>query len=153
MKVPTTISVTFRLLAVLILSHWIVDAQGGNITVGVLLPFYKSPLLGTNGFMKAEYFASAVRLAVDTVNRDNLIPSHYLDFVWNDTNCDEGNSLKQMSYQRDIGVSAFIGPGCSCTNQAKLASFWNMPMLSYVSSRHIHIRDNSIFTRVSMAIV
>ena len=138
----TTALITLCLQTILILSHREANARAGNITLGVLLPFVKPPSAGVNDHSSGEYYASAISLAVDRVNRNgSILQHHHLGFVWNDTACDEGTSLQDMSYQKGIGVSAFIGPGCSCTNQAALASFWNIPMVSYVS---IPFRDGRI---------
>jgi len=39
-----------------------------------------------------------------------------------------------MLYQLEKGVQVFIGPGCTCETQAKLAAAANVPMVSYVST-------------------
>lgn len=120
------------LQALFILSLLTTRPEASVITVGLLLP-YNVPAI-VSGASGKEY-ASALMLAVEAVNNDSsLLPGHQITFVWNDTQCNEEISLKAMLYLLEKGVQAFIGPGCTCETQAKLAAAANTPMISYVST-------------------
>ena len=111
-------------------------SEAGTITVGFLLPYNVSANVSSgSAALSANEYASALPLAVEAVNNDSsLLPAHHITFVWNDTQCDEEISVKAMLYQLEKGVQAFIGPGCTCETQAKLAAAANVPMVSYVST-------------------
>lgn len=124
------------LQALFVLSLLTTRSEAGSITVGVLLPFNISANASSASVLSANKYASAVPLAVERVNNESsLLPTHQITFVWNDTQCDEEISVKAMLHQLERGVQAFIGPGCSCETQAKLAAAANIPMVSYVSTQ------------------
>lgn len=123
------------LQALFVLSLLTTRSEAGAITVGFLLPYNVSTNVFGASVLSANEYASALPLAVETVNNDSsLLPAHQITFVWNDTQCDEEISVKAMLYQLEKGVQVFIGPGCTCETQAKLAAAANVPMVSYVST-------------------
>ena len=112
-------------------------AAGDEFTLGLLIPYDSPSVEKITIEHLGKYFAPAIIQAVEDVNnRSDLLPGHHLSFIWNDTHCDETVSLKSMLYQvNERRVSAIIGPACSCRTEARLASVWNIPMISYVSCR------------------
>lgn len=109
-------------------------SEAGEISMGFLLP-YSVSANNSAASASAKDYASALPLAVETVNNNSsLLPGHQITFVWNDTQCDEDISIKSMLYLLEKGVQVFIGPGCTCATQAKLAAASNVPMISYVST-------------------
>ena len=125
----------FWLQALFVLFLLSTRSEAGVITLGFLLPYNVSANVSGASALSANEYASALLLAVETVNNDSsLLPAHQITFVWNDTQCDEEISVKAMLYQLEKGVQAFIGPGCTCETQAKLAAAANVPMVSYVST-------------------
>ena len=123
------------LQALFVLSLLTTRSEAGAITVGFLLPYNVSANVSSASVLPANEYASALLLAVETVNNDSsVLPEHQITFVWNDTQCDEETSVNAMLYQLEKGVQAFIGPGCTCETQAKLAAARNVPMVSYVST-------------------
>lgn len=102
--------------------------------LGLLLP-YKTvgPHIGIN-YHKGERFASAMTIAIDKVNANpNLLPDYNLTFTWNDTECNDIIAVRAQFQQKNEGVKAFIGPGCSCNTAARNAAAFDMSIISYVS--------------------
>lgn len=80
--------------------------------------------------------ASALLVAFDTIkDRLKLLPDHNLTYVWKDSECDTGATLRALAdlQTRKPGIHAFIGPGCSigCVPGGYLAAHWNKPMISF----------------------
>ena len=108
--------------------------------LGLLIPFKHASKLG-NYFHRGEYYASAMSIAVEDINkRQDLLPGRNLSFIWNDTMCEELNTLRALVHQLNSGVGAFIGPGCSCKTAARSAAAFNTSMISYVSIFRVYIR-------------
>lgn len=123
------------LQALFVLSLLTTRSEAGDVTLGFLLPYNVSANVSTGSAESGKHYASALVLAIEAVNNDSsLLPGHQITFVWNDTQCNEELSLKAMLYQLEKGVQAFIGPGCTCEAQARLAAAANIPMVSYVST-------------------
>ena len=102
-----------------------------EVKLGLLIPFKRMH----NSFHRGEYYAAAMSIAVDDINRrSDLLPGQNVTFIWNDTDCEEEKTLQAIVYQLTQGVSAFIGPGCSCNTSARMAASFNKTMISYVSS-------------------
>ena len=121
----------FMLMSVLV--H-IPSPSTEEVKLGLLIPFKNTNRLG-NFFHRGEFFASAMSIAVDDINsRPDLLPGQNVTFIWNDTDCEEVNSLQSIVFQLSQGVSAFIGPGCSCNTSARMAASFNKTMISYVST-------------------
>lgn len=105
-----------------------------EVKLGLLIPFKRTDRLG-NSFHRGEFYASAMSIAVDHINhRSDLLPGENVTFIWNDTDCEEEKTLQAVVYQLTQGVSAFIGPGCTCNTSARMAASFNKTMISYVSS-------------------
>lgn len=109
----------------------LVSVTEADYTVGLLIPMYKAYYL-----QKGLYYASAINIAVDEINRQgNLLPGKNISFIWNNTDCeDESKTIRALMYQiYEAKVSAIIGPGCTCNTSARNAAAFNVPMISYVS--------------------
>ncbi|KAK3705160.1 hypothetical protein QZH41_003755 [Actinostola sp. cb2023] len=103
-----------------------------DIKLGLLIPFKYARSLG-NYYHRGQYYASAISIAVDEINRrSDILPGRNISFIWNDTECDELKTLRALVYQLNAGVTAFIGPGCTCTTAARSAAAFNMSMISYM---------------------
>lgn len=111
---------------------FVTPTSGEEFTLGLLIP-YASSTASTSS--EGKFFAPAIVQAVDDINNSSdLLPGHHVSFIWNDTACDEDQSLRALSYQvHERQVSAIIGPGCTCQVEARLASALDIPMISYVS--------------------
>ena len=57
--------------------------------------------------------SAALPLAIDVVNKYPSLEGYRIGYVWRDSRCNAGKALAAMSELLDIGVDAFIGPGCS----------------------------------------
>lgn len=116
--------------------------EARNYTVGLLIPMYKAFYT-----KKGIYYASAISIAVDEINRQkNLLPGNNISFIWNDTDCeDENKTIRALMYQMyEEKVSAIIGPGCTCNTSARNAAAFNVPMISYVSTQFLFTHFVSI---------
>uniref|UniRef100_A0A8C8G8V0 Protein kinase domain-containing protein n=1 Tax=Oncorhynchus tshawytscha TaxID=74940 RepID=A0A8C8G8V0_ONCTS len=73
-------------------------------------------------------------IAIDAVNRSpDLLAGHWLEHEYVDDECSDVNGpgkVVELLHRRNY--SAFIGPACSdvCAITAKLAAFWNIPVVS-----------------------
>ncbi|KAM9528488.1 atrial natriuretic peptide receptor 1 isoform 2-T2 [Salvelinus alpinus] len=73
-------------------------------------------------------------IAIDAVNRSpDLLAGHWLEHEYVDDECSDVNGpgkIVELLHRRNY--SAFIGPACSevCAITAKLAAFWNIPVVS-----------------------
>ena len=106
----------------------------GEVKLGLLIPLKDATSLG-NSYHRGEFYASAMSIAVDDINRrPDLLPGQNVTFMWNDTRCEEFQTLQSIVWQLNEGVTAFIGPGCSCNTSARMAASFNKTMISYVSS-------------------
>lgn len=124
---------TTTLLAVFLLFYSSPAVPASDVKLGLLIPFKHANKLG-NYFHRGEYYASAISIAVDDINGNpNLLAGHNVSFVWNDTECEELNTLRSIVHQLNSGVTAFIGPGCGCNTSARTAAAFNVSMISYVS--------------------
>lgn len=109
----------------------LVSDTEADYTVGLLIPMYNAYYT-----KKGIYYASAMSIAVDKINRQkDLLPGNNISFIWNDTDCeDEDKTIRALMYQiYEAKVSAVIGPGCICNTSARNAAAFNVPMISYVS--------------------
>jgi len=79
--------------------------------------------------------ASAIIIAIDKVKQLNLLPENNLTYIWKDSQCQTGPTLKAVAdlHSQTPGVDAFIGSACSigCIPCAHLAAHWNIPVVSY----------------------
>ena len=126
-----------------------IPTSGEEITLGLLIPFDSSEAPTS---AEGRFYAPAIIQAVDDINNNSdLLPGDHVSFIWNDTKCNEDQSLRALSYQiHQRNVSAIIGPGCTCQVEARLASALNIPMISYVSFVDLIIeRERLYFMRVT----
>ena len=125
---------TFSLFLLVAVLGYAPLPSGEEVKLGLLIPFKRTGRLG-NYYHRGEFYASAMSIAVDVINqRSDLLPGHNITFIWNDTDCKEFKTLQSVVYQLSQGVSAFIGPGCSCNTSARMAASFNKTMISYVSN-------------------
>ena len=104
-----------------------------NLTIGLVLPY--SAGVGEVRGLPGKYYASAITLAIDDINNDeSLLPGIRLNFIWNDSKCVEELSIDALIYQWEKRVHAFIGFGCKCFTQARIAATLNLPIISHVSA-------------------
>lgn len=104
----------------------------GNLTIGLILPYSRSA--GGGRGIQGIHYASAITIAVDNINKDpNLLPGIRLSFIWDDSECIEEKSIQAFISQWQRKVDGFIGFGCNCHTQARLAAALNLPMVSHVS--------------------
>ena len=104
----------------------------GNLTIGLILPYSRSA--GSGRGLKGIHYAAAITVAVDNINKDpNLLPGIRLGFIWDDSECIEEKSIKAFISQWERRVDAFIGFGCNCRTQARMAAALNLPVVSHVS--------------------
>jgi ABC-type branched-subunit amino acid transport system substrate-binding protein len=91
--------------------------------------------------------SGAMTLARDTINNDpNLLNGYTVRFIWNDTQADTLIGTAATTWQWQEGAVAFFGPEDVCDTEARVASAWNLPMISYVSHYY------QIFITVSLLI-
>ena len=110
-------------------------SKGERYGIGYLGPYNYTPRAGLFGAID---IAGAVTLAVAEINNSStLLPNDQLEFHYRDTKCDAKSSLgATVALVNQFDVIAFIGPACSpgCQSAGLLASEWNLPMISYVST-------------------
>ncbi|XP_048576161.1 atrial natriuretic peptide receptor 1-like [Nematostella vectensis] len=117
-----------------------------SVTIGLMAPYNIS---SNSSVVSAEYYISAALLAKEKVLSSQLLPGRSFDFVWNATTCNEATSLQVFASQWKSGVKAFIGPGCSCETQARVASALNVPLISQLCTNDVlsDKKDFSTFAR------
>ena len=99
----------------------------GYITGSKELPgiFYRRPGLAISG---------AITLALGEINGNpHVLPNHTLEFIIAETYGIESESIKQTVELMNKNVSVVIGPQETCIHEAKVATAFNFPMISYVS--------------------
>ncbi|GFT93917.1 ANF_receptor domain-containing protein [Nephila pilipes] len=78
--------------------------------------------------------SGAITLAVDEINRLHpLMNGHVLNFTVAETYGDEEESILRVALLWTQEVAGYIGPQETCVHEAKMASGFNLPMISYVS--------------------
>ena len=87
--------------------------------------------------MKTNYWVSrnagAISLAIEDVHRSAILPKpHKLDFIVAETYGEEKESILQTALLWKRNVSAYIGPQETCVHEAKMASSFRRPIISYV---------------------
>lgn len=125
--------VIFACLVVCILTP-LTTANKTRVTLGYLGPSNYVQ----KGLFNVGEIGSAVSIAIQDINNNpNLLPNHELNFIYNDSQCNDKIGLEMIEWQRRMpGVNAFIGPACSavCEVGGLLASNWKLPIISYVST-------------------
>ena len=112
-----------------------------KIHIGLLLPFVLSNQGSEYKRGGAKFYSEAFNIAIENINNDPyLLPGYKLEYVFNDTRCNELDSIRSMYYQykqRDelrLPIHGFIGLGCQCGTAAKFASAMKVPVVSHVSA-------------------
>ena len=122
------------------------NSKRKEITFGLLIPYNFSSKVERSTYDSGLYYASAVEIALDKINKDpDILPDYCLNYVWNNTGCLEQNAIRAQDYQlhldgKEHAVNAFIGPGCHCNTVAKVAGALNIPIISHVSKEHKHFK-------------
>ncbi|XP_067106425.1 atrial natriuretic peptide receptor 1 [Osmerus mordax] len=109
---------------VLCFTPWV---EGLEFTLLLVLPNTSQP------FSVGRIGAGAL-IAIDKVNQSpGLLKGHRLKYDYVDDECHDVNGPgKIVEMKQRLNYSAFIGPSCStvCAITAKLAAFWNIPVIS-----------------------
>lgn len=78
--------------------------------------------------------SGAISLAVDEINQNHsLVDNHLLTFTVAETFGEESESIRQTAMLWTEKVAVYIGPQETCIHEARMASSFNLPMISYVS--------------------
>ena len=133
MVASLTFTTSFLILAAIFLTAFSCSVlPEGNLTIGLILPYSRSA--GGSRAVRGKDYASAMTVAVDNINNDpNLLPGIRLSFIWNDSECSEEKSIQGFLSQWEKNVDGFIGFGCNCHTQARMAVALNLPVVSHVS--------------------
>lgn len=119
---------------ILIISYaYLLPVRARTFTMGYLTGSERLP--GNTDYPRPGLTVSgAISLAVDEINRYKpLIGGHSLNFTVAETYGDEETSIYQVAVLWTQKVSVYIGPQETCVHEAKMASGFNIPMISYVS--------------------
>ncbi|GBM66460.1 hypothetical protein AVEN_146289-1 [Araneus ventricosus] len=74
----------------------------------------------------------AITFAVDEINRlHSLVDRHQWNFTVAETYGEEEESILQVSFLWTQGIAGYIGPQETCIHEAKMASGFNFPTISY----------------------
>ncbi|XP_077978153.1 atrial natriuretic peptide receptor 1-like [Glandiceps talaboti] len=81
--------------------------------------------------------AGAINIAIDEVKKMNLVEDVEFEIVTRDSACDTkqaGGYMVELHVEEHVDI--VIGPPCSiaCFVAGQLASFWNIPMISWVAT-------------------
>ena len=80
--------------------------------------------------------SGAITKAMDEVNADpEILPNHVLEFVIAETYGQETDSIRLTAELPHSNISAYIGPQETCIHEGRIAASFNLPMISYVSTR------------------
>lgn len=117
----------------MICSMRVLIVYGATFTMGYLTGSERLP--GNDDYPRPGLTISgAISLAVDEINQFRpLLDGHKLNFTVAETYGDEETSLYQVAVLWTQNASAYIGPQETCIHEAKMASGFNLPMISYVS--------------------
>lgn len=79
--------------------------------------------------------SGALTFALDEINSDStLLPNHMLVFTSAETYGSEKESIRQTVELLKHNISVYIGPQETCIHEGRIASAFNLPMISYVSN-------------------
>ena len=94
----------------------------------------------SSGFYRrpGQVISGALTLAVVEINNNPLVlPEHRVEFLPQETYGEETESILRTTQFLDKNISAYIGPQETCMHEARLAAVFNIPMISYVSTRFL----------------
>lgn len=105
-----------------------------NITIGYITgsekpegQFYRRP---------GQAISGALTLALKEINsREDILPYDKLQFLIAETRGKEFISIRSTVELIYKNISVYIGPQESCIHEGKIAAAFNIPMISYVSSK------------------
>ena len=81
--------------------------------------------------------SGAITLAVNEVNSELLEPKgHSLSFVVSETFGEEVTSIRQVADLWTKGVAGYIGPQETCVHEGRMATAFNLPMISYFCTNY-----------------
>lgn len=94
--------------------------------------------------------SGAITYAVEQINNDaSILPNHNLSFEIAET---FGQGLESVRLTSELAVSgrvdAFIGPVFNCSDEARIAAAFNLPMISYVSVVYV-----SVFVEFTVSLI
>ncbi|CAD5122391.1 unnamed protein product [Dimorphilus gyrociliatus] len=82
--------------------------------------------------------SGAITIAVEEINRQfKLLPNHSLDFCIGETYGIERMSIRHTANFSMNGIDAIIGPQETCEHEGRIAEAFNVPMISYVSTKEV----------------
>lgn len=104
-----------------------------NFNMGYLTGSQRIP--GNLGYRRPGLVISgAITLAVDEINKYHpLRKNSILNFTVAETYGEERESIYQIARLWTQNISVYIGPQETCVHEARMASSFNLPMISYVS--------------------
>lgn len=89
----------------------------------------------------------------DIKSRPEDLRGYELESLFADTKDDVRVSIQAMTDHYMNGTIGFIGPEGKCAIEANIATSWNLPMISYVSTRHLNPVFESVIYLQFMPIV
>ena len=123
------------MLCAFLLSCLVWTSAGEDITIGLLMADVAAKS-SDSGFLRGRQICGALSYAVEQINDDpRILPGHRLKIIWDDTKGSKLVSTNALTHQWRRGAVAFFGPAEDvCVTEARVASSWNLPMISYVST-------------------
>lgn len=80
--------------------------------------------------------SGAISLAVDEINTGKLKQmGHSIKFKVAETFGEEVSSIRQTAALWTDKVAGYIGPQETCVHEGRMAAAFNLPMISYVSTK------------------
>ncbi|XP_071836084.1 speract receptor-like isoform X2 [Apostichopus japonicus] len=119
----------------LLLSFLVGPVLGDTFKIGYLVPMSDWEVEDADDANRPVGWevAGAFSLAIDDINADNnsILRTHNLVWDWIDTECFINNGLEKLAEWWKDGYIAAIGPGCTCTHEARFASSVDFPLIDY----------------------
>lgn len=122
-----------RIFCLVVLLNFRTYTDADNFTMGYLTGTQRRP--GNKEYPRPGLIISgAIGLAVDEINQNHsLVDDHLLTFEIAETYGEEKESIYQTALLWTRKVAVYLGPQETCIHEAKMASSFNLPMISYVS--------------------
>ena len=122
-----------------------------NITIGYLMAD-RSLTFKKN--LQGRIISGAMTYVVDKINNDTtILKGHRLNFRWEDTHAVTLEGTRCLTELWKDGAVAFFGPEDSCDVEATIAASWNLPMISYVSTKDLMIRTTGFYLHLLLNIL
>ncbi|XP_006821919.1 speract receptor-like [Saccoglossus kowalevskii] len=130
-------------LFVTFVACWSASAQSTNITVGFLIPMSDpNSLVDVN---VGQDLPGAFDFAVDMVNKYVMGSDYQITYEWKDTYYETNMALMKIGDWWKAKYPAIVGPGTSCSYEARFASSLNIPLIDYLCEDE-SVEDKDIFT-------